>query len=103
MLFRAELTGHSKFSQSADFCQKGWDGHAFKRTPVQDFSIMFLAPRIKKLETYFDLLYFWTFFAQCAQWTQITHSYFTEYVLITLQVSNLVIFFYESWHTYFKK
>ena len=58
---------------SKPICQKGWDGRdlPFKRTPVQDFnffSIMFYyiisTTHIKKLETYFDLLYFWTF-AQC--------------------------------------
>ena len=49
VLLRADLTGHGQFSQLADICQKGWDGHALlgqpsKRSPVQDFnsfSIMF--------------------------------------------------------------
>ena len=36
VLLRADLTGHGQFSQSADFCQKGWDG--LKRTPVHDFN-----------------------------------------------------------------
>ena len=26
VLLRADLTGHGKFSQSVDFCQKGWNG-----------------------------------------------------------------------------
>ena len=41
---------------------------ALKWLPVQDFNSFsittFLAPHIKELETYFALLYFWTF-AQC--------------------------------------
>ena len=28
VLLMADLTGHCQFSQSADFCQKGWDGRA---------------------------------------------------------------------------
>ena len=45
VLLRAVLKGHGQFSQSANFCQKGWDGRTY-------------------FETYFALLYFWTF-AQC--------------------------------------
>ena len=74
---RADLTGHSQFSQSANFCQKGWDGHALLGQPSKgrpcrisilfpQCSITFLAPHIKKLATYIALLYFWTF-AQCVQ------------------------------------
>jgi hypothetical protein len=33
ILLRAYLTGHSQFSQSADFCQKGWDGLALLGQP----------------------------------------------------------------------
>ena len=56
VLLRADLTGHIQFSQSANFCQK--------------ISTTFLAPHIKKLETYFALIYFWIF-AQCAQQLQL--------------------------------
>ena len=28
VLLRADLTGYGQFSQSANFCQKGWDGRA---------------------------------------------------------------------------
>ena len=77
VLLRADLTGHGQFSQSANFCQKGWDGRALLGQPSKGrpwrISILFLqcsttllAPHIKKLETYFALLYFWTF-AQCIQ------------------------------------
>ena len=52
VFLRADLTGHGQFSQSVNFRQKGWDGHVL------------LGPQ-KKLETYFDLLYIWTF-AHCA-------------------------------------
>ena len=44
VLSRADLAGHGQFSQSVDFCQKGWDGYALairpalKRMPVQDFN-----------------------------------------------------------------
>ena len=33
VVLRADLTGHSQFSQSADFCQKGWDGRALLGHP----------------------------------------------------------------------
>ena len=33
VLLRADLTGHGQFSQSADFCQKGWDGRALLGQP----------------------------------------------------------------------
>ena len=33
VLLRADLTGHGQFSQSADFCQKGWDGCALLGQP----------------------------------------------------------------------
>ena len=75
VLLRADLTGHGQFSQSADFCQKGQDGRALLGLPskgrpcrisilVPECSTTFLAPHIEELETYFALLYFWTF-AQC--------------------------------------
>jgi hypothetical protein len=45
VILRADLTGYSQFSQSADFCQKGqrvgWPcpvRSALKRTSVQDFN-----------------------------------------------------------------
>ena len=60
VLLRDDLTGHSQFSQSADFCQKGWDGllcQPSKGCPCR-ISILFLycsttfkAPQIKQLET----------------------------------------------------
>ena len=28
VLLRTDHTGHGQFSQSADFCKKGWDAHA---------------------------------------------------------------------------
>ena len=28
VLLRADITGHGLFCQSANFCQKGWDGRA---------------------------------------------------------------------------
>ena len=28
VILRADLPGHGKFRQSADFCQKGWNGRA---------------------------------------------------------------------------
>ena len=71
VLLRADLTGHSQFSQSADFCQKGWDGLALLVSPQKD--------ALAGLETYFALLYFWTF-ARCVSWyllilmAQITQS-----------------------------
>ena len=74
ILLRGDLTGHC---QSANFCQKGWDGRALLGQPSKGHpcrililfpycSTISLAPHIKKLETYFALLYFWTF-AQCVQ------------------------------------
>ena len=75
VLLRADLTGHGQFSQSADFCQKGWDGHVLLGQPTKGhpcrISILFsqcsttlLAPHITKMVTYFAPLYFWTF-VQC--------------------------------------
>ena len=59
------------------FLNKSLDGRALLGQPLKGcqwrISILFLqcsttllAPHIKKLETYFALLYFWTF-AQCAE------------------------------------
>ena len=64
VLLRADLTGHGQFSQSADFCQNGWDGYVLISILFPYCFTTLLAPHIKKLETYFALLYFWTF-AQC--------------------------------------
>ena len=67
VILRADLTGDS---HPSPFCQN--------RTPVQDLIIFpscstgFIAPHIKKMETYFALLYFWTF-AQCVR-TKMTHE-----------------------------
>ena len=72
VLLRADLTGHG---HSSPFCQNGWDGRALLGQPSKGHpcrililfpycSTISLAPHIKKLETYFALLYFWTF-AQC--------------------------------------
>ena len=69
---RADLTGHGHLSP---FCQNRWDGRALLDQPSKGHpcrililfpycSTISLAPHIKKLETYFALLYFWTF-AQC--------------------------------------
>ena len=38
VLLRADLAGHSQFSQPADFCQKGWDGLALLGQPSKDFN-----------------------------------------------------------------
>ena len=57
------------------FFRMGWDGHALLGQPSKGHlyrililflqcSTTLLPPHIKKLETYFDLIYFWTF-AQC--------------------------------------
>ena len=52
--------------------QKGWDGRALKRTPFRILilfplcSTSLLAPHIKKFETYFAMVYLWTF-AQCTE------------------------------------
>ena len=73
VLLRADLTGHG---HSSPFCQNRWDGRALLGQPSKGHpcrililfpycSTISLAPHIKKLETYFALLYFWTF-AQCA-------------------------------------
>ena len=73
VLLRADLTGHG---HSSPFCQNGWDGRALLGQPSKGHPcrilILFpycsttsLAPHIKKLETYFALLYFWTF-TQCS-------------------------------------
>jgi hypothetical protein len=35
-LLRAYLTGNGQFSQSVDFCQKGWDGRALLVSPQKD-------------------------------------------------------------------
>ena len=35
VLLRADLTGHGQFSQSANFCQKGWDGHVLLSQPTK--------------------------------------------------------------------
>ena len=79
VFLRVDLTWPGQFSQSADFCQKGWDGCALlgqssKGHPCRISTIfplcsttLLVAPLIKKLETYFALLYFWTF-AQCGAW-----------------------------------
>ena len=46
VLLRADLTRHGQFSQSANFCQKGWDGRALLGQPSKDnrwkISIFFL-------------------------------------------------------------
>ena len=39
-LLRADLTGHSQFSQSAHFCQKGWDGCALLKVSKSQKQIM---------------------------------------------------------------
>ena len=78
VLLRADLTEHSQFSQSADFCQKRWDGRALFGQPSKGHSCrisilfpwcftIFVAPNIKKLETYFVLQYFLIFaqFEEC--------------------------------------
>ena len=55
----------------SQFCQKGWNGRALLGQPSKGHPCMILilflycsttlvAPHIKKLETYFALLYFWT-------------------------------------------
>ena len=36
VLLRTDLTRHSQFSQSADFCQEGWDGLASQVSPQKD-------------------------------------------------------------------
>ena len=72
VLLRADLTGHSQFSQSANFCQKGWDGRALLGQPSKGHpcrilicfpycSTIPLAPHIKILETYFALFIFLDF------------------------------------------
>ena len=40
VLLRADLTGHGQFSQSANFCQEGWDGMAMPCyvSPQKDFN-----------------------------------------------------------------
>ena len=76
VLLRADLTEHGQFSQSANFCQKGWDGHALLGQPSKGHpcrililfpycSTISLAPHIKKLETYFALFIFLDFCTVC--------------------------------------
>ena len=46
VLLRADLTGHGQFSQSANFCQKGWEGRVLLGQPSKGrpwrISIIFL-------------------------------------------------------------
>ena len=74
VLLRADLTGHG---HPTPFWQMGLDGHALlgqasKGHPCRILilfpycSTTLLVPHIKKLETYFVLLYFWTF-SQCVR------------------------------------
>ena len=37
VLLKADLTGRGQFSQSADVCQKGWDGSALLGQPSKGF------------------------------------------------------------------
>ena len=73
VLLRADLTG---YGHPSPFWQNRWDGHTLLGQPSKGHpcrililfpqcSTALLAPHIKKLETYFALLYFWTF-AQCS-------------------------------------
>ena len=74
ILHRADITGHG---HPSPFCQNGWDfralvGQLSKGGPCRIFILFpqcytsLSSPHIKKLETYFVLLYFWTF-TQCAK------------------------------------
>ena len=78
-------------NQLISFCQKEWDGCALLGQPSKGYwcriSILFpqcsttlLAPHIKKLETYFTLLYFWTF----AVWPDVSHPKFQNCSLVDL-------------------
>ena len=71
---RADPTG---LSHPSPVCQNGWVGRALLGQPSKGHlwriliifpqcSATLLAPHFKKLETYFALLYFWTF-AQCVR------------------------------------
>ena len=67
VLLRADLTGHG---HPSPFCQNGWDGCTLLGQPSKGHPcrILFFFHKvlqhyqynIKKLETYFALLYFWT-------------------------------------------
>ena len=72
ILLRADLTGHGHATLFGRLWLIGYallgqpsKGHLYRISILFPWcSTTFLAPHIKKLETYFALLYFWTF-AQC--------------------------------------
>ena len=93
VLLRADLTGHG---HSSPFCQNGLDGRALLCQPSKGHpcriliifpycSTISLAPHIKKFETYFALLYFWTF-AQCGSTVKVD-----QYLVEVLDIQKVQV------------